>query len=78
MDADTAEMYWKSIDTIEARDMIMQMKLMDFPHMKDGKRKELHKTMFKIAYPKHEEDRITEKPRSTEEFATLLKGALHG
>lgn len=46
------QMLWQAIDVIEAREILQQMTIADWPRTKPSKRKELHRNLWKTAYPK--------------------------
>lgn len=48
------EAYWLAITQIEAQDLLVKLRVADFPHMKTGDRKKLHKQMLSLAYAKEE------------------------
>lgn len=52
----------------------MQMKLADFPQMKENERKKWHRQMHALAFPRIHDA----KPLTTEELALRLKAAIHG
>jgi len=52
MDYREFSMYYKAIDVIEAQETLVQMKISDFPTMKEDARAELFQSLNKKAYPK--------------------------
>ena len=52
-------MYWQAMTVIDAQDMIMKMRIQDWPHMKQEKRSEYHRQLFRLAYPATEEQTIS-------------------
>jgi hypothetical protein len=42
---------WECITMIEAQEMLKSFKVMDWPNQKKNKRGEIHKDLFKKAYP---------------------------
>lgn len=62
LDVDRADSYWKCIDVIESREMLMKFTQMDYPHLKDDKRRELFKKFdSKTKVKKSETKKITNK-----------------
>jgi len=52
MDYEEFSMYYKAIDILEAQEILVQMKVSDYPTMKPESRSEFHHTISKTAYPK--------------------------
>lgn len=51
MDADRVEMLWKSITILEARECLVQKRIVTAPHLTEEAQKELHRYFYKLAYP---------------------------
>lgn len=60
---------WKLVDVIEAQEALISMNVSAYPHMKVSDARELHKSIYKKAYPKIFESR---KAISTEDLARVL------
>lgn len=71
MPVDEFEEYWNAINVIESKEIMTQLTVADFPHYKNGKRKEIH-NKIKMAF-----NQTSSKAQSTEEIARML-GALNG
>ncbi len=78
MDADSFHQYWLAITTIEAREMLQQIKISAYPHTKTGDQSSLHKSLSDQAYPKHLESDSEETFLSPKDIAKLLGKALNG
>jgi hypothetical protein len=63
--------YIESMKRIEAHEVLLQMKVGDYPNMKQDARGRLHRKMYMTAYPANGE---TNKPLTTEQVFGLLKG----
>jgi len=63
--------YYMAITTLEAQEMLVEMRLSDYPNMKKNDRSKLHRQMFKLAYPKTE-------TASSQDVAAWIKGKLNG
>lgn len=46
-----ASIYWEAITVIEAREMLSQLSVADYPHMKKTSRQKLHRSLSKMAFP---------------------------
>ena len=66
-------MYWEAITMIEAQNLLMEMKVGDFPNMKKEDRGRLHRSLYKQAYPESAEQSVT-----TASIAQRLRMAAHG
>lgn len=75
LDPEDAEGLWLAITQIEAQDLLMQLRVADYPHMKDGGRSRIHREWHKLAYPRTQE-RLNS--LSTKEFAEHLRGLFNG
>lgn len=45
---------YRAIEVIESQECLLQMKMSDYPNMKEPARKKLHRAMYKKAYPTDE------------------------
>jgi DNA-binding phage protein len=72
LDVEDAELYIKAIDVIEAQNMLLQMKIADYPNMKNSERRKLFKTLHKQAYPDF--DDLPKEIVRAEDFALALTG----
>jgi hypothetical protein len=70
MPEEEAEILWQAITRIEAEQMLIQMKLADFPHMKKEARENFQRRMWLKAYPDSQESR----PLSFQELDGILNG----
>jgi hypothetical protein len=73
MDAERLEEYWQAITIIEAQEVLVQLRVMDFPNMKQEARRKTHKEFHALAYPRTHD---TSQRLSTEQLAARIKGAL--
>lgn len=71
MSSDDFETYWLAITPIEAQNMLMQMRVADYPHLTKNDRTKSHKELWKLAYPKFS-DADSDKSVSTRELAKIL------
>lgn len=67
---------WNSITVLEARDMLAQMTIADYPQMKKENRSSIHKKIYKLAYPKVFDP--SKKEQNIKEAFLALSGALNG
>jgi hypothetical protein len=72
LEVETAELYIKAIEMIEAQNMLLQMKIADYPNMKQGDRRKLFKSLHKQAYPELED--MPKEVVKAEDFALALLG----
>jgi hypothetical protein len=42
---------WQAVTVIEAQEQLKMFNVLDWPNMKNEKRKKAHKDLFKLAYP---------------------------
>ena len=77
MRADVFHQYWLAITVVEAQDMLKQMQISDYPHLKKEDRKRVYSSIQKQAYPIIEE-RAEEKLLTSEDIASFLQGAMNG
>lgn len=75
MEWDRAEMFWQAITIIEAQELLVKMRLMDYPNMKPSARSEWHRDMHRLAYPRTWEASET---LSTEQVADRLRAVING
>ncbi len=68
--------FWNSITVIEARDMLSQMTIGDYPQMKKENRTSIHKKIYKLAYPKMFDPE--KKEQNIKDAFKALTGALNG
>ena len=54
MPIDTAMMYWKGIDMLEAQETLLKLKISEYPNMELKDKKKLTKTLENKAYFKQE------------------------
>tara|TARA_Y100000401_G_scaffold103704_1_gene94919 strand:+ start:2901 stop:3179 length:279 start_codon:yes stop_codon:yes gene_type:complete len=71
MPVDEFEEYWNAINVIESKEIMTQFTVSDFPHYKNGKRKEIYNKL-KMSF-----NQASSRAQSTEEIARML-GALDG
>lgn len=64
------EMLWQALPRIEAEQMLVQMKLADYPHMKKEAREIFHRRTYIRAFPDSQEA----KPLSFKELSGVLNG----
>ena len=68
MELDLFYTLWQSITVIEAQEILMQLKISDWPNMKDNDRQKFHRDLHRAAYPKTKES-VT---LTMEQFAAAL------
>jgi len=51
MEVDTVDSYWRAITVIEAQDLLLQMRIADWPNMKKHDRSKFHRSIHRSAYP---------------------------
>lgn len=51
MSSERYEQFWLAIDVIEARQLLLDLGTVDFPHLKAAAREKHHRKLHKIAYP---------------------------
>lgn len=70
LDYDVAIAYWQAITTIEAQEILIKMRLADWPNMKPTARERWHREVHRMAYPRsHSNKAIT-----PEELAKRIGG----
>lgn len=52
MDAEQVEEFWQAITVIESQEVLLGMKIADFPHLTKSARSSAHKEFFKQAFPR--------------------------
>lgn len=67
MDIDQATELVQAMDIIEARELLVQLKVADFPNLSKDERKKLHRSFYKTAFPN-----VEKKPMSTGDVARIL------
>jgi hypothetical protein len=75
---DDLEKYWECIETIEAQEMLISLKITDYPYMKQGSRSKFFKEIKKSAEPKIEIDSSNKKEFTTSDLAKMLAGGMRG
>ena len=74
MPAFEALKYYRAIDTIEAREVVLDMQVMDYQRNMDKKeRSKFHHAIFDQAYPKQ-----SKKTASPEDFVRMFQGVVSG
>lgn len=51
MSIETFARYSQALERIEAQELLTQLKVMDYPNMKDEARSKLHRSIHKKAFP---------------------------
>lgn len=51
MPADIFNEFWEAITVIEARQMLTQMTVADYPNLKKPDREKLHRQIYELAHP---------------------------
>lgn len=51
MDVRTVEYLWQALTIFQAREQLVEMNSNDWPNLKKNKRQELHRELYKKAYP---------------------------
>lgn len=62
--------YVESMGKIEAHEMLMDMKIQEYPNMKMDAKNRLHRKLYNQAYPFSESN----KPLSAEQVFSMMKG----
>ena len=70
MPEENVELLWQAITRIEAEQVLLKMKLADYPNMKQPARENFHRRMYIKAYPESQEA----KPISFQELNGMLNG----
>ena len=52
MDFHTSEIYWLAITQIEAQELLIQLRVVQYPWMSKEGRRQTHRQFHKLAYPK--------------------------
>lgn len=65
------EQFWQAITVIEAQEMLIGIKVADFPHYKKPQREKLSRELHKQAYPREYENR---KSITAKELGALING----
>lgn len=74
MDLDTAEGYWMAITQIEAQEILIQLRVAQYPWLTNEGRRTTHRQFHKMAYPAtHSVGKLT-----TEEAAERLRTVING
>lgn len=55
MPADRAEAYWEAIEVLEARETLLGMRLVSYPHLKKSSAQKFERTVQKAAFPRLDE-----------------------
>jgi len=71
MTANKVYAYWEAITAIESQELLLQLRVADWPSMKKKDRASFHRRMHRMAYPKTDSDRT--KPISTKELHEKLR-----
>jgi len=58
IDVKSYNMLFNGMKQLEAKEMLRTMSTNDFPHLKNKDRKQVHKELFKIAYPENFKKKI--------------------
>jgi len=67
LDYGTALEYYEAITVIESRDRMVDMNIVDYPHLKNDARRNMHREFKKLANPKE-----LQREMSFEEFAKRM------
>lgn len=67
MDSDEISMLIQAMDVMHAQEVLVQMKVADFPNMENTDRRTLHRDIHRTAYPKN-----VGKPMTTADLARVL------
>ena len=60
-------MYWEAITQIEAQEILVKLRVADWPNMKSSDRSKWHRELHKMAYPVVHSKEIT-----TQDLASLI------
>lgn len=69
LDYEAVVAYWQAITVIEAQEVLIQMRLADWPNMKGPARQKWHRDIHRAAYPHQKRKAMT-----PEELAKRLGG----
>ena len=72
LDFDEFELFYQAIDPLEAQEFLMQLKVMDWPNMKDNARQKLHAQMRNVAYANSKVGASKKTKVSNEDLAKIL------
>jgi hypothetical protein len=68
------EEYWQAIDILDAQEVLVSLRVADWPHQKAEARKKWHRELVKMAYPKtFETERV-----DTKRLAEIIFGGKRG
>jgi ribulose-5-phosphate 4-epimerase/fuculose-1-phosphate aldolase len=70
-----ADAYWMAVTVIEAQEVLIKLRIADYPNMKKDDRSKTHRHFHKMAYPRTHEN---PKKLTTKELGERLKVALNG
>ena len=73
MDIFEFKQLWNAITMIEAQEMLSQLCITDYPHLKKHKRQQIHRKLSALAYPERKKELM-----STREIADYLNRELNG
>lgn len=71
---DVVNSYWLAITQIEAQEILIKMRLADYPQIKQTGRTSWHREMHRLAYPKTHSGQA----KTIEDIAKYLGAALNG
>ena len=67
--------YWQAITIIEAQEILIQLRIADYPDMKPESRKKTHREFHRMAYPRtHDSSEVM----TTEQLARKISAAING
>lgn len=67
----TFNQYYANIEPIRAREVLIDMKVADFPKQSKENRAKIHKHFYKVAHPKEFK---TDKPVTTKDLVKRMRG----
>lgn len=75
MDPDKLEGYWLAITELEAQDLLLQLRVSQYPWLKKEDQVKTHRQFYKLAYPRTLDG--TEEVLTTEQLAEKVRVALN-
>ena len=67
LDTNTYELLYKAIEPLEAQELLVSMKVSDWPNIKKEDRQKIHRSVYRSAYKTSQEKVVT-----TEDFAAII------
>lgn len=71
MSIDDIDIYWQCITVVEAQEILLNLRQLDWPNMNKNQREKFHKQLYKMAYPASFKEA---KQVSNDHLAKILSG----